>query len=56
MNQELYCIVKLLAEMKFTNCKGAFTYDVRLLGRQVGQAESDFTTQACVVKYLIQAR
>ena len=24
--------------------KGAFIYDVRFLGRQVGQAASDFTT------------
>ena len=24
--------------------KGAFTYDVRFVGRQVGQAASDFTT------------
>ena len=34
--------------------KGAFTYDVRFLGRQVGrqvgQAVSDFTKQAYVVK------
>ena len=29
---------------------GAFTYDVRFLDRQVGQAESDFTRQAYVVK------
>ena len=34
--------------------KGAFTYDVRFLGRQVGQTESDFTKQAYVVKYLIR--
>ena len=33
--------------------QGAFTYDVRFLGRQVGQAESDFPKQAYVVKYLI---
>ena len=33
--------------------QGAFTYDVRFLGRQVGQATSDFTKQAYVVKYLI---
>ena len=43
MNQELFFIVKILAEMKFTNCQRAFTYDVRFLGN-VGQAESDFTT------------
>ena len=34
--------------------KGAFTNDVRFLGRQVGQAASDFTIQAYVVKYLIR--
>ena len=34
--------------------QGAFTYGVRFLGRQVGQAASDFTTQAYVVKYLIR--
>ena len=34
--------------------KGAFKYDVRFLGRQVGQATSDFTKQAYVVKYLIR--
>ena len=28
----------------------AFTYDVRFLDRQVGQAKSDFTTQAYLVK------
>ena len=33
---------------------GAFTYNVRFLGRQVGQAASDFTKQAYVVKYLIR--
>ena len=34
---------------------GAFTYDVRFLGWQVGQAASDFTKQTYVVKYLIRA-
>ena len=34
--------------------KGAFKYDVRFLGRQVGQAASDFTKQTYVVKYLIR--
>ena len=34
--------------------KGAFTYDMRFLGRQVGLAASDFTKQAYVVKYLIR--
>ena len=34
--------------------QGAFTYDVRILGRQVGQAASDFTKYAYVVKYLIR--
>ena len=29
---------------------GAFTYDVGFLGDQVGQAESDFTKQAYLVK------
>ena len=33
---------------------GAFTYDVGFLGDQVGQAESDFTKQAYVAKYLIR--
>ena len=33
---------------------GAFTYDVRFLGRQVGQAAADFTKQAYVVNYLIR--
>ena len=33
--------------------KGAFTYDVRFVDRKVGQAASDFTKKACVVKYLI---
>ena len=32
----------------------SFTYDVRFLGMWVGQAESDFTKQAYVVKYLIR--
>ena len=36
------------------SCQGAFTYDVRFLGRQVGQAPSDFSKQAYVVKYLIR--
>ena len=36
------------------HAKGAFTYDVRFLGRQVGQAASDFTKQAYVLKYLIR--
>ena len=34
--------------------KGSFTYDVRFLGKQVGQAACDFTKQAYVVKYLIR--
>ena len=34
--------------------QGAFTHDVRFLGRQVGQAAADFTKQAYVVKYLIR--
>ena len=34
--------------------KGAFIYDVRFLGRYVGQAASDFTKEAYVVKYLIR--
>ena len=38
---------------KTTVTQGAFTYDIRFLGRQVGQAPSDFTKQAYVVKYLI---
>ena len=33
---------------------GAFTYGVRFLGGQLGQAASDFTKQAYVVKYLIR--
>ena len=33
--------------------RGAFTYGVRFLGWLVGQAASDFTKQAYVVKYLI---
>ena len=40
--------------MKFEQAKGAFIYDVRFLGRQVGQTASDFTKQAYVVKYLIR--
>ena len=31
------------------NAQGAFTYDVRFLGSQVGQAASDFTKEAYVV-------
>ena len=34
--------------------QGAFTYDVRFLGRLVGQAALDFTKKAYVVKYLIR--
>ena len=34
--------------------KGAFTYDVRFLGRQAGQDASDFIKQAYEVKYLIR--
>ena len=34
--------------------EGAFTYGVRFSGRQVGQAASDFTKYAYVVKYLIR--
>ena len=34
--------------------KGAFTYDVKFLGRLVGQAASDFTKYAYVVKCLIR--
>ena len=30
--------------VSFDKGKGAFIYDVRFLGRQVGQAASDFTT------------
>ena len=33
---------------------GAFTYDVRFLGRRVGQAASDFTKEAYVVNHLIR--
>ena len=33
---------------------GAFTYDVRFLGRQVSQVASDFNKKAYVVKYLIR--
>ena len=33
---------------------GAFIYDIRFLGRQVGQAASDFTKQAYVVNHLIR--
>ena len=31
--------------------EGAFTYGVRFSGRQVGQAGSDFTKQAYVVRH-----
>ena len=34
--------------------QGAFTYVVRFLDKQVGQAASDFTKYAYVVKYLIR--
>ena len=33
---------------------GAFTYDIRFLGRYVGQAASDFTEYAYVVNHLIR--
>ena len=33
---------------QFNTHQGAFTYDIRFLGRQAGQAESDFTKQAYV--------
>ena len=43
-------------EVSFTHIysQGAFTYDVRSLGRQVSRAVSDFTKQAYVVKNLIR--
>ena len=34
--------------------KGAFTYDVRFVDRKAGQAASDFTKKAYVVKNLIR--
>ena len=34
--------------------KEVFTYDVRFLDRQIGQAASDFTKQACLIKCLIR--
>ena len=34
--------------------KGAFTYDIRFLGRQAGQAASDFTKEVYVVNHLIK--
>ena len=34
--------------------KRVFTYEVRFLGKQVGQAASDFTKQAYVVKHLMR--
>ena len=46
-------------QFSYLICKGTFTYDVRCLGMQVGQAyggqaASYYTKQAYVVKYLIR--
>ena len=45
---------KQMNEFGFFLPKGAFIYYVRFLGRQVGQAASDFTKQAYVVNHLIR--
>ena len=47
-------VENLHLEILFHTCQGAFTYEVRFLGRQVGQAASDFTKQAYVVKCLMR--
>ena len=38
-----------ISRLRQNRGKGTFTYDVRFLGRSVGQAASDFTKQAYVV-------